>query len=146
MRILGNPEDADDAVQQALLTAWRKQNLFHGGAALSTWVMRIVINTSCDMLRQRSKQNAAICGIPVEEIEDYAQNEDDNPDDSTLDRLEQMIAALPELYRESIVVGLLSGYSPDEAAAILGCSRNTLYQRIFKAKQLLKQELISKSH
>ena len=58
-----------------------------------------------------------------------------------MDRLEQAVARLPKLYRESLSLGVLSGYSPDEAAAMLGCSRNTLYQRIHKAKQLLAQSI-----
>ena len=58
-----------------------------------------------------------------------------------MDRLEQAVARLPKLYRESLSLGVLSGYSPDEAAAMLGCSRNTLYQRIHKAKQLLAKSI-----
>ncbi|MBR3689452.1 MAG: helix-turn-helix domain-containing protein, partial [Lentisphaeria bacterium] len=60
---------------------------------------------------------------------------------SLLDRLDAAVARLPRLYRESLSVGVLSGYAPDEAAAMLGCTRNTLYQRIHKAKQLLAQSI-----
>ena len=47
----------------------------------------------------------------------------------------------PELYREAIVWGYLSDLSGSEAAARLGCSENTLYQRVFKAKQKLKKAM-----
>ena len=137
MRILGSPADVDDAVQEALMTAWRKYAGFRGQSDFATWVTRILINVCYDMARDRVREHdvladygesGAVSGMDAEEA-------------SQLDRLDEAVARLPKLYRESISVGVLSGYSPDEAAAILGCSRNTLYQRIHKAKQLLTQSI-----
>ena len=138
MRILGSPADVDDAVQEALMTAWRKFAGFRGQSEFATWVTRILINVCYDMVRDRAREQ--------EVLADYGESGNrksgvEADEASLLDRLDEAVARLPKLYRESLSVGVLSGYSPDEAAAMLGCSRNTFYQRIHKAKQLLSQSI-----
>ena len=138
MRILGNPTDVDDAVQAALMLAWRKFAGYRGQSEFATWVTRILINECYDMVRDRAREQ--------EVLADYGESGNQKSgveaeEASLLDRLDEAVARLPKLYRESLSVGVLSGYSPDEAAAMLGCSRNTLYQRIHKAKQLLSQSI-----
>ena len=138
MRILGNPADVDDAVQSALMLAWRKFAGYRGQSEFTTWVTRILINECYDMVRDRAREQ--------EVLADYGESGNQKSggeaeEASLLDRLDEAVARLPKLYRESLSVGVLSGYSPDEAAAMLGCSRNTLYQRIHKAKQLLSQSI-----
>ena len=138
MRILGNPADVDDAVQAALMIAWRKFAGYRGQSEFATWVTRILINECYDMVRDRAREQ--------EVLADYGESGNqmsggEAEEASLLDRLDEAVARLPKLYRESLSVGVLSGYSPEEAAAMLGCSRNTLYQRIHKAKQLLSQSI-----
>ncbi len=137
MRILGSPADVDDAVQEALMTAWRKFAGFRGQSEISTWVTRILINVCYDMVRDRAREHDVLA--------DYGESGNVSGEGAEeanlLDRLDEAVARLPRLYRESISVGVLSGYSPEEAAAMLGCTRNTLYQRIHKAKQLLAQSI-----
>ncbi len=136
-RILGNPFDADEAIQQSLLTAWKKFESFKNRARLSSWLYRITVNSSYDMLRRKQRENR--------KLNDYARHAAPGPDrpDTRLDDLELAIAALPELYREAISIGFLSGLDGEKAAEILECSVNTLHQRVHKAKQLLKQKLES---
>jgi len=137
MRILGSPADVDDAVQQALLAAWQKYDAFRGQSEFATWVTRILINVCYDMVRDRARERDVLA--------DYGESGEISGDDadeaSLLDRLEDAIARLPKLYRESLSIGVLSGRSPEDAAAMLGCSRNTLYQRIHKAKHLLAKSI-----
>ena len=142
MRILGNPTDVDDAVQAALMLAWRKFAGYRGQAEFTTWVTRILINECYDMVRDRAREQEVLADYGESGNTDTAVSGGEEADEaSLLDRLEDAVARLPKLYRESLSVGVLSGYSPDEAAAMLGCSRNTLYQRIHKAKQLLSQSI-----
>ena len=133
MRILGSPADVDDAVQQALLAAWQKYDAFRGQSEFATWVTRILLNVCYDMVRDRARERSVLADYG----DSGAVSGDDAEEARLLDRLDEAIAQLPKLYRESLSVGVLSGRSPEEAAAMLGCSRNTLYQRIHKAKQLL---------
>ena len=137
MRILGSPADVDDAVQQALLAAWQKYAAFRGQSEFATWVTRILLNVCYDMVRDRARERDILA--------DYGESGEvsgkDAEEERLLDRLDEAIARLPRLYRESLSLGVLSGRSPEEAAAMLGCSRNTLYQRIHKAKQLLAKSI-----
>ena len=137
MRILGDSADVEDAVQQALLIAWRRYEAFRGDAEFATWVTRILLNVCYDMVRERVRERDVLAeygesGVTPGEASD---------EESLLDRLDYAVARLPRIYRESLSLGVLSGKSPDEAASILGCSRNTLYQRIHKAKQLLAKSI-----
>ena len=141
MRILGNPADVDDAVQAALMLAWRKFAGYRGQSEFATWVTRILINECYDMVRDRAREQEVLADYGETGGANAAVSEEEAEEVSLLDRLEDAVAGLPKLYRESLSVGVLSGYSPDEAAAMLGCSRNTLYQRIHKAKQLLSQSI-----
>lgn len=141
MRILGNPADVDDAVQAALMLAWRKFAGYRGQSEFATWVTRILINECYDMVRDRAREQEVLADYGETGGANAAVSEEEAEEVSLLDRLEDAVARLPKLYRESLSVGVMSGYSPDEAAAMLGCSRNTLYQRIHKAKQLLSQSI-----
>ena len=137
MRILGSPADVDDAVQQALLAAWKKYEAFRGQSEFATWVTRILLNVCYDMVRDRARERSVLADYG----DSGAVSGDDAEEARLLDRLDDAIARLPRLYRESLSVGVLSGRSPEEAAEMLGCSRNTLYQRIHKAKQLLAKSI-----
>ena len=128
-RILRNAPDADDAVQEALFKAYQRFDTFQNAAALSSWGCRIVVNCSYDILRKRMAEQ--------KNLADYT------PDHSVTDTsaLEAAIADLPEPYRDAIQIGVLSGFDGKTAAQILGLSPNALYQRIFRAKQMLKNTL-----
>ena len=137
MRVLGDSADVEDAVQQALLIAWRKYEAFRGDAEFATWVTRILLNVCYDMVRERVRERDVLADYGESDAAAGAASDEE----SLLDRLDNAIARLPRLYRESLSLGVLSGKSPDEAASILGCSRNALYQRIHKAKQLLAKSI-----
>lgn len=121
------------------LFSWRcfrpgkKLDSFRGNAKLSSWIYRVTVNSCYDILRARQretrKRQAYMVNPTVPE-----------QDNSDIERLEAAIARLPELYREAIVLGVLSGMDGRSAAEQLGCSPNTLYQRIHKAKQLLRHK------
>ena len=78
-RLLGDPAEVDDAVQEALLTAWNKFDQFRRGAKLSTWVYRITVNLCCDRIRRRKRE--------AEKLKAYAQ-------ESAADRLNYQLFKL----------------------------------------------------
>ena len=130
-QIVNSYADADDAVQTALIRAWAKRSCFHGDpGALSSWVQRIIVSVSYDLLRKRMRDHRKHDHLQI--LESVPENHD--PD---LEMLDRAIAELPELYRETVHLAVLSGLSGEDAAKTLGCSANTLYQRIHKAKKLL---------
>ncbi|NLZ64570.1 MAG: RNA polymerase sigma factor [Lentisphaerae bacterium] len=133
-RILNNPVEVDDAVQSALLKAWQRRRSFRGEAQLASWVARIVINESYDLLRRQQKEKLV-------EFTDTDLPATESTREQELQRLDRAIAELPELYRQTVHIAILAGYDTTTAAAMLDCSPNTLYQRIHKAKELLYEAL-----
>ncbi len=134
-RVVGNRADADEAVQQACLAAWRQYHSFRGEAKLSSWLYRITINESYNLLRLRKREAEKARRFAANPVEPARKNE------AALLRLEDEIGKLPVPYREAIHYGVLSGMSGVEAAERLNCTPNTLYQRIFKAKTLLRKAM-----
>lgn len=135
-RILGNAAEVDEVVQEALIRAWNKFDLFHREARLSSWVYRITVNLCCDRIRQRKRE--------AEKLKAYAENRADDAGPSEnrqLDALTEAVAELPKLYRDAILIGVLGDLGTANAAATLRCSVNTMYQRIHKAKRLLREKL-----
>ena len=128
-RILKNEADVDDVIQEALFKAYQKYETFRNESELSSWVCRITINCSMDLLRKRKREREALEGYPTEQP-----RSDTSP-------LWDAIMDLPEPYSQALIIGCLSGYNSDTAATILGINTNALYQRIFKAKQMLKNTL-----
>ncbi len=138
LRILKNASDAEDAVQVALVRGWNRLFFLRSSEKLIGWLGRIVINESYNIYR--SRRNAH--DVDLERLPETQEGYEDNQtaeQELQMQRLEDAIAFLPEIYRQTIHVGVLSGLGSDEAARILGCSTNTLYQRIHKAKQLLRE-------
>ncbi|MBQ7650030.1 MAG: RNA polymerase sigma factor [Victivallales bacterium] len=136
LRILKNWQDADDAVQNALLKGWRRRLFLRRRDRLPQWLCSIVINESYNILRARrnDEKRRFIAHDNAALPQTYEYNEQ-------LSRLDAAIANLPEIYRETVHVALLSGIETEAVASLLGCSTNTLYQRIHKAKQLLREAL-----
>ena len=133
-RIVGNESDTDDVIQDALMRAYRRIGSFRGDADLRSWIYRIAMNCAFDLLRERKRRTETDGKYAADPVEPK-----DGAKEKQLAELEQAIAELPELYRNAIVWGVLSDLPGSEAAARLGCSENTLYQRVFKAKQKLKK-------
>ena len=105
MRVLGDSADVEDAVQQALLIAWRRYEAFRGQAEFATWVTRILLNVCYDMVRERVRERDVLA--------DYGESGvtpgEASGEETLLDRLDNAIARLPRLYRESLSLGVLSG-------------------------------------
>ncbi len=135
-RILWNRADADDALQNALLKAWRGRLLIRKPERMAGWIARIVMNESYNILRIRKRRNET-------ELEELPENSapPDNNTEAEYQRLEEAIAALPEIYRETIHVAILGGLDTNDAAEMLGCTSNTLYIRIHRARKLLQEAL-----
>jgi RNA polymerase sigma-70 factor (ECF subfamily) len=147
-RLLRNEEDAQDAVQQAFLSAFRALPTFNGQSRLTTWLHRIVTNAALMKLRTRGRQ-------PEDSIEDLLPTylEDGHhtaqfsewalPAESKLLRRETRgqvraaIDALPDAYRTVLLLRDIEELSTDEAAQTLGVTPNTVKIRLHRARQAL---------
>ncbi len=142
LRILKNSSDADDAVQTALLRGWHRSFLLRTPEKLLGWLGRIVINESYNIIRKRRRETAVpLDTANVAEMPHLSDENQTADEEMQMQKLENAIENLPDLYRQTIHVAVLNDLKADEAAKLLGCSVNTLYQRIHKAKQLLREAL-----
>ena len=145
LRTTGDREDAADAVQDALLSAFRRAESFRGDAQVSTWLHRIVVNACLDRMRhQKSRHTEA---LPEEEdrvgvLADKAAYDD--PAEASERRTDVMnaLAQLTEEQRVALVLVDMEGYSVEEVAEIVGCAAGTVKSRCARGRTKLAPLLV----
>lgn len=144
LRIVGNPDEAEDVVQDACVKSLRGWDGFHGQCALITWLHRITVNCARDHLRRRRR------GDKVGRMEDPSTIAIDervaapgsSVDSGALcDRVREMVNRLPDDCRAAFIMTQLDGYRYDAAASLLKLPRGTVASRVFRAKRLLLEQL-----
>lgn len=128
--ILRCPADAEDAVQQALLNAWRARRRARPGLERA-WVMRIVINESVTLLRRRQRT------IPTEDFPALATPEADEPSAA----LHAAIRALPESLRIPLLLKYMEELTEKEVATALRLPLSSVKNRLFRARRKLQTML-----
>ena len=148
-RILRNDEDANDAVQDAFLSAFKGISQFKGQSRLGTWLHRIVVNAALGRLRSRQRH-------PEKSIEDLlphfgeGEHQIDPPvpwqatpessvqDQETRELVQGCIGQLPESYRIVLLLRDIEGLDTDETAQALGTSTAVIKTRLHRARQALR--------
>lgn len=149
LRMCGNPEDAQDCLQEAMLRVWRAVSGFKAQSSFGTWVYRITMNTCLDELRKRkNRPNTSLDGL-VDAGWSPA-DEDDTPERHALRgevraSLQGFIRELPEDMRAAIVLRDIQGYAYDEIADILGTNVGTIKSRISRGREKLREKIASRS-
>jgi RNA polymerase sigma-70 factor (ECF subfamily) len=135
LRIVCDPDDAADALQEAMLSAFRRAGDFRGESAVTTWLHRIVVNASLDLLRRRSARSVSWSGDP----DDLPVPEPRQGVSSTESRLDVDAAmrTLPPPQRAALVLVDMLGYSVADASAILGVSEGTVKSRCARGRTKL---------
>lgn len=153
--LLRDAADAEDAVQEAYLAAYRSLAAFRGDASLATWLTRIVVNECMARLRRQSRRNN-ILPIAAGRGADFGETDtvDQAPppsDQETPERslaraelrllLERRIDGLPEDFRAVFVLRSVEELSVEETAACLGIPEATVRSRHFRARSLLRESI-----
>jgi RNA polymerase sigma-70 factor, ECF subfamily len=145
-RKLGNAEDAEDALQDGLLSACKNMHQFRGDAQFSTWLGSIVLNSARMQLRRRQYRNFVSLDENQENPEEgnatWAERlEDSSPDAEELlrhtqarENLERVVEMLPVRLRGAFRLRVFEGLSTAEAATALGIREGTLKARFFRAR------------
>lgn len=150
LRLLGNADDAEDALQEGLLAAYRNLQRFQGRSRFSTWLTRIVINAALMQRRHRRAHPALSLDEGVGEgqlpLSEWFADGGPSPEElcaghELSERLQQNLDDLSPLLRHAFELRELEGFSADEAAKALGVSRNTLKARLWRARQQLEARL-----
>lgn len=136
VRTLRDREAAADAVQDALLSAYRNAGSYRGDAAVGTWLYRVVVNACLDRVRKDAARPVA--PWPESDVPARA----DEPQ-RVVDRVtvERALAQLPEAQRTCIVLVDLDGMSVAEAAAVLGVPPGTVKSRCSRGRATLAELL-----
>jgi RNA polymerase sigma-70 factor, ECF subfamily len=148
-RYLGNEADAEDAVQDALLSAYKHLNQFKGEAQMSTWLTSIVINCARMRLRTRLHHPAVSldehCGdddqdCVSERLADNRPSPEDRTRESELHRyLIQFVAELSPSLRRAFELRDLDELTTSEAAHVLGVAQGTLKAQVSRARAKLSR-------
>ena len=147
LRMVGNPADAEDLMQEAFLQLFRKIGTFRGESAFSTWLHRMTVNVVLMRLRKKS--------LPTDSLEETLEPDAENsgpkrdvgaPDlrlSGAVDRvnLERSIEQLPPGYRTVFVLHDVQGYEHNEIAGIMGCSVGNSKSQLHKARTRLRELL-----
>lgn len=135
--LLGSRSDAEDAVQETFLKAFRNRQTFRSDAQLWTWVFRILLNTCYDTGRRRATRGTE---TPVDDPALVPPVE--HRDQALRVALRRALAALGPLYRDVFLLCEVEGYTHREAAAILDIPEGTSKGRLFEARRRLKDALL----
>ena len=147
LRTTGNREDAADALQEAMISAFRRADSFRGDALVTTWLHRIVVNACLDRLRRNKVRLAR--PLP-DDLEEYAArgavlatgDDAHDPEAQAVlgDRRSAILAALDQLppdQKAAIVLVDLEGYPVEEVARMLECPTGTVKSRCARGRSRL---------
>jgi len=148
LKVLRSPDDAEDAVQEAFLKVWRYLDRFEGRASFTTWIHRIVMNASLDLLRRQSarpeldgrEEAEPEAGRPAE------LGHHDTPEVSLGaaqigELVRTAVAALPVVHRQALTLREFEDCSYEEIASAAACPVGTVMSRLHHARHKLADEL-----
>jgi RNA polymerase sigma-70 factor (ECF subfamily) len=153
-RITGNAHDAEEAVQDAFLSAIRKIDSFRGESAFRSWLYRIVANAAYQCCRTRRRRGADVSldkllpafehGRHVAPVADWSTIVDDPARQTELRMvLRTAIDELPAHYRAVVVLRDIEGFSDHDIAESLGLTVLTVKMRVHRARLVLRKQLES---
>lgn len=136
IRTMGDPDEAADALQDALISAMRHADSFRGEALLSTWLHRIVVNACLDRLRRRAARPTV--GLPDDDHSPLVRADHDEYAERELAAdVHAALATLSHDQRAAVVLVDIEGYPVDEAAAMLDVPSGTVKSRCARARAKL---------
>ena len=146
--ILGNVQDAEEAMQDTFLKAFRHLGQFRKDAKFTTWLTRIAVNAAIEKRKSRrnfvplSEAESADEQFLPKHYEPWKSNPEQVYGKQEIHRLvEEAIQALPEIYREAFVLRDVEGLSAEEAAEALGLTVPALKSRLLRGRLMIRERL-----
>ena len=149
LKILRDPQDAEDVLQESYIKAMRALPEFEGRSSLSTWLYRIAVNEALMLLRKRRVNLVSVEEDPEEDdlqagmvLTDWCcLPEDELLSAESRQRLEQAVDALPETLRVVFMLRDMEGLSIRETAGMLGLTETAVKTRLLRARLRLRNQL-----
>ena len=151
LRLIGDREEAADQAQEAFLKAWQGLNAFQGESSFSTWLYRLTANVCIDYLRRRNRRLGVESAVSLDDEEagwaepaDWEQDPHRQLERAERSRaVERGMAALPEHFRQVLVLREMAGLSYQEIGSALKLDLGTVKSRLARARLALRKILIS---
>jgi RNA polymerase sigma factor (sigma-70 family) len=144
-RYIGQPDDAYDVLQNCFIAAWEGLSRYDTGRPFSPWLRVIALNKCRDFGRRQTVRRLflkAFANEPVPEVITSPNGADDaEADTAKLAALDRAIADLPPLYKEPLLLTVVSGLSHQEAAQILGTTSKGVEMRLYRARRRIQQTM-----
>lgn len=140
-RITGREADAEDALQEAFISAFKNLGSYRADATFGAWLKRIVVNKAINILKKRRHE-----WMPESEHWDVAEEEapGNYKDGLSIEQVKKAIEELPDGYRSVLSLYLLEGYDHQEIAEIMGITESTSKSQLNRAKGKLREKLTVK--
>lgn len=133
-RMLGNEEDATDALQETFISVFKGLSTYSYQSTLGAWIKGVAVRTGISFLRKKSK-------LAIVPVEDIAKEPIVWPADLNGEVLEKAIGQLSDGYRSVFLLIEVEGYSHKEVSSMLEISEGTSKSQLFHAKKHLRRML-----
>lgn len=149
-RMIRDPAEVEDVMQEAFIKAYRALPAFRGESAFYTWLYRIGINTAKNYLVSQGRRAPTTTELDSEEaetLEDASLLRDIDTPERLMhtkqigETVNAAMEALPEELRTAIVLREIEGMSYDEIAMVMDCPIGTVRSRIFRAREAIAERL-----
>ncbi|PCE64926.1 RNA polymerase sigma factor [Sediminicola luteus] len=138
LRYVRHDADAEDILQEAFIRAFSKLDQYKGEVSFGAWLKRIVINKCIDFIKAKKELTVGL-------DEGFVHLADDNDwemeTDVSMAEVHASMEALPEKYRQVVLLYLVEGYDHQEISQILGISETACRTRLLRGKGKLKERL-----
>ena len=147
-RMTGNQQDAEDVVQDSFLRAYRQLGKFDERASFGTWLYRIAVNCSLDLVRSRKRRSEHLAPVDSE-MEDPVLSlpaQDPTPDRLAMsgevrERVAEAMNELSASERTAFVLRHFEGMCIEDVSQVLGCQPGAAKHSVFRAVQKLRRAL-----
>ena len=147
-RILQNPQEAEDAMQETFITVYRRIDSFRGDAKLSSWLYRVATNMALSMLRSNIRKQGRDLSLENDEDDERPLSDAEVivPETFILQQenralLEQGLEAMSPKLRAALMLYEIEGFSMKETAQALGVSESAAKLRVHRGRQFLQKYL-----
>jgi RNA polymerase sigma-70 factor (ECF subfamily) len=145
LRLTGNPADAEDLVQDATLRAYRSWDRFTLGTNAKGWLLTILRNLFINEYRRRRRQPETVDLDTIEPFTVFEKVQED-PQGAFFDRIVddevlRAVDALPEVFREAVMLSDVEGLSYEEIAKVLDVPVGTVKSRLYRGRRMLQAKL-----
>ena len=142
LRIVGRPEEARDAAQEALIACWRRLDQFRGDSLFTTWLHRITVNSCYDLLRKRRRQPMLhLAAVDDRALEPGPPLPDHADQIASSAEVAEALRRVPDEFRAALVLADVEDLPYAEIAAILDVAVGTVKSRVHRGRVALARAM-----